>query len=62
VVSIDTGTATLNIQMHIAMERQEVTVSDASTPLLSTDPTETASAQVMHDSATWRRYRTIRMN
>jgi len=48
-VSITNGTTTLNIQMRLVLERQEITVSDTSAPEVSTDPTQTASAQVMRN-------------
>jgi hypothetical protein len=46
-VSIATGNNTLNLQMHLSAERQEVTVTDSTAPEVSLDPTQSASAQVM---------------
>ncbi len=49
-VSIEPGNTTLNLQMHIAVQRQEVTVTDSAAPEVSLDPTQSASAQVMRNS------------
>jgi hypothetical protein len=48
-VTISNGTTTLNIQMRLVVERQEITVSDTTAPEVSIDPTQTASAQVMRN-------------
>ena len=49
-ISIDAGTSALNLQMHIAVAHQEVTVTDTTAPEVSIDPTQSASAQVMRSS------------
>jgi hypothetical protein len=46
-VSIEAGNHILNLQMHVAAERQEITVTDTTAPEVSLDPTQSASAQVM---------------
>ena len=46
-VSIAAGSNALNLQLHIAVEHQEVTVTDTTAPEVSIDPTQSASAQVM---------------
>src|SRR5579862_1653050 len=48
-VAISNGTTTLNIQMRLVAEHQEITVSDTTAPEVSIDPTQTASAQVMRN-------------
>src|SRR5665213_1814141 len=47
VVDISAGTSVLNIQMSLVLERQQITVSETIAPVVSTDPTQTAAAQVM---------------
>jgi len=49
-VSITAGNTTLNLQMHVAAERQEITVTDSTAPEVSLDPTQSASAQVMRSA------------
>ena len=49
-ISIEAGNNTLNLQMHVAAERQEITVTDTTAPEVSLDPTQSASAQVMRSS------------
>ena len=49
-VSIATGNNMLNLVMHVAVERQELTVTDTTAPEVSIDPTQSASAQVMRNS------------
>lgn len=46
-VSIAGGSNALDLQLHIAVEHQEVTVTDTTAPEVSIDPTQSASAQVM---------------
>lgn len=47
-VSIEPANNTLNLQMEVAAGHQEVTVTDTSEQEIHLDPTESASAQVMH--------------
>ena len=47
-VSIEPANNTLNIQMDVAAGHQEVTVTDTTEQEVDLDPTESASAQVMH--------------
>src|SRR5580700_2632028 len=49
-VSIGTGNNTLNFQMHVAIERQEITVTDTAAPEVTMDPSQSASAQVVRSS------------
>jgi hypothetical protein len=49
-MSITAGTNTLNLRMHVAVARQEITVTDTVAPEVSLDPTASASAQVMRSS------------
>lgn len=49
-VIINSGTVTLNIQMRVVVERQEITVNETVAPQLSVDPAQTASTEVMRDS------------
>ena len=49
-ISIEAGNNALNLQMHIAAEHQEVTVTAETAPEVSLDPTQSASAQVMRSS------------
>jgi len=49
-VSIGAGSNTLNFQMHLAAEHQEVTVNDSAVPEVTLDPSQSASAQVMTGS------------
>jgi hypothetical protein len=46
-VRIATGTSVLNIQMSLTLERQQITVNESISPVVSTDPDQSASAQVM---------------
>lgn len=48
--AITGGSNTENLQMHIVGERQEITVTDTTTPEVSLDPTQSASAQVMRSA------------
>ena len=48
--AIAPGNNTVNLQMHIAAERQEITVTDTTAPEVSLDPSGSASAQVMRSS------------
>ena len=50
-IEIDTGEVTLNLALHIQIETQRVTVSDTPAPEVSTDPAQSASAQVLHGEA-----------
>ena len=47
-ISIQPANNTLNFQMVVAAGYQEVTVSDTTEPEVRLDPTQSASAQVMH--------------
>ena len=47
-ISIEPGNNTLNLQMDVAAEHQEVTVTDTAEEEVHLDPTQSASAQVMH--------------
>lgn len=47
-ISIEPANNTLNLQMDVATGHQEVTVSDTTESEVSLDPTQSASAQVMH--------------
>jgi hypothetical protein len=49
-VSIGAGSNVLNFQMHVATERQEITVTDSAAPEVSLDPAQSASAQLMRGS------------
>jgi len=46
-VNISIGTSILNIQMSLVLERQQITVTDTIAPVVSTDPSQSAGAQVM---------------
>jgi len=50
-VAIDTGEVTVNLMLHVQMEAQQVTVSDTTAPEVSTDPAQSASAQVLTGDA-----------
>jgi len=41
------GTATLNIPLRVALEKQEVTVQENSGPMVSTDPSQNAGALIL---------------
>jgi hypothetical protein len=49
-ISIGPGNNTLNLQMHLAAQLQEITVTDTTAPEVSLDPTQSASAQVMRSA------------
>jgi hypothetical protein len=49
-IAIEAGNTTLDLRMHVAAERQEITVTDTTAPEVSLDPTRSASAQVMQSS------------
>jgi hypothetical protein len=51
VVLVPAGEITLNLALHIQVQAQEVTVTDTTAPEVSTDPTQSASAQVLRDDA-----------
>src|SRR5258708_17515254 len=48
--SLKPGTATLNLLLNVAAEKQEVTVEDVSAPAVSTDAAANASAVVLRGS------------
>jgi hypothetical protein len=49
-ISIEPANNTLNLQMHLAAQLQEITVTDTTAPEVSLDPTQSASAQVMRSA------------
>jgi hypothetical protein len=49
-IAIEAGNNTLDLRMHVAAERQEITVTAVAATELSLDPTSSASAQVMQSS------------
>jgi len=50
-IVIEGGEITLNLALHIRGEAQQVTVTESSTPVVSIDPTQSASAQVLGGDA-----------
>ena len=50
-VRISNGESTLNLTLHVMAEAQQVTVTDTVAPEVTTDPTQSASAQVLRDQA-----------
>ncbi len=51
IVRIASGEATLNLVLHVLVESQQVTVTDTVAPEVTTDPTRSASAQVLREDA-----------
>ena len=49
VVTVSTGAVTLNIKLAVAADKQEITVQETVGPVVTTDPSQNASALVMHD-------------
>ena len=50
-IAVESGEVTLNLSLHVQMEAQQVTVSDTSAPEVTTDPSQSASAQVLTSDA-----------
>src|SRR5215469_14386423 len=46
-VDLSSGAATVNIQLRVALEKQEVTVQENSGPQVSTDPANNAGALIL---------------
>lgn len=51
VAAIGSGVTVVNLTLHLRMEAQQVTVSETSAPEVSTDPSQSASAQVLREDA-----------
>ena len=48
IVTVGAGLTTLNIALAVAANKQEITVQENAGPVISTDPSQNASALVMH--------------
>ncbi len=51
VVRIANGETTVNLVLHVMVEAQQMTVTDTVAPEVTTDPTRSASAQVLREDA-----------
>ncbi len=47
-VTVSSGPVTLNVTLVVASSKQEITVQETSSPVVSTDPAQNSSALVMH--------------